>query len=326
MNNVLRAQKIYIELSDMTTDLGKKLAEFEVNLPTDPEGEPILPVHGESGYRFRPENVDLFFKRIDKAQRQARRALVKFKHEQEPEDRDLIEISAHCIFLRGGSMDNNILARIRAEEDIPADDDNDREQVVADPVVPVIALGGEEDDTANLEAAANVSSAGVHNNSPNGSIESGTTSVAGTFIRRRARLIDDINALRINPVGQPDTLKARASQLSDDLAKLEVQQIILKYGSDPNFLDSFGDNPDDLLLWMEEAERIISELEFKYLEQVNVRNSCTKTGFQKMKYPSFFGDFLDYYEFKKRWAQEVSPEQKPDHYEGNALRDQVPES
>ena len=94
--------------------------------------------------------------------------------------------------------------------------------------------------------------------------------------------------------------------------------------SDPNFLDHFGTNADDLILWMEETERQLRDLEFKYMDQVAVRKSCTQSGFQKRKYPTFTRDVLDYFEIKNRWAQEVSLEQKPEVLEVNALRDQVP--
>ena len=41
-----------------------------------------------------------------------------------------------------------------------------------------------------------------------------------------------------------------------------------KYESDPIFLDHFGTNADDLRLWMEETERQLRDLKFKYMHQV----------------------------------------------------------
>ena len=79
-----------------------------------------------------------------------------------------------------------------------------------------------------------------------------------------------------------------------------------KFESDPNFLDHFGDNPEDLMLWMEEMKEVIQELEYKYQDQIYLHKSCTQSGFQKRKYPTFSGKVLDFYELKERWKEEVS--------------------
>ena len=79
--------------------------------------------------------------------------------------------------------------------------------------------------------------AGSDPGSPVGSRSSGTTSVAGIFLRKQRKLINAINALKSNPMGQPDTLKTQASLLKDDLKNLGVLKIVEKYESDPNFLD-----------------------------------------------------------------------------------------
>ena len=68
VGRIVNAQGVYLELSDLMVDLDKKLEEFESNLPTDAEGEPVLPRYGEPGYMFRPENVDLFFDGVEAAQ------------------------------------------------------------------------------------------------------------------------------------------------------------------------------------------------------------------------------------------------------------------
>ena len=82
---------------------------------------------------------------------------------------------------------------------------------------------------------------------------------------------------------------------------------------------------EDLLLWAEETERKIEELEFKFVDQISVRKSCSQSGFQKRKYPPFSGKILDYYEFKQRWIEEVAPEKKPEVHELNALKEQLPD-
>ena len=78
------------------------------------------------------------------------------------------------------------------------------------------------------------------------------------------------------------------------------------------------------MLWMEETKEVIWELEYKYQDQIYLCKSCTQSGFQKRKYPSFDGNVLSYYEFKEHWKEEVSPEQKPEVFKVNALKDQVP--
>ena len=108
------------------------------------------------------------------------------------------------------------------------------------------------------------------------------------------------------------------------MQKLGVEQIIQKYDSGPDFLDYFGANLDNLLLWFKDTESIIQDIEDKYLDQIAVKKSCTQSGFQKRKYPSFDGNVLSYYEFKEHWKEEVSPEQKPEVFKVNALKDQVP--
>ena len=85
-----------------------------------------------------------------------------------------------------------------------------------------------------------------------------------------------------------------------------------------------GANADNLMLWMEETEQVIQDLEFKYMDQIAVRKSCTQSGFQKRKYPTFAGDVLSYYEFKQHWKAEVSPEQKLEIFEVYAFKDQLP--
>ena len=84
MNKVVRAQEIYIRITQLVTTLNIRIEEFEDNLPIDKEGNPRLPVNGEVGYRFRPENIKEVHDRIEQTQQQARRALVKFKHDQDP--------------------------------------------------------------------------------------------------------------------------------------------------------------------------------------------------------------------------------------------------
>ena len=59
-------------------------------------------------------------------------------------------------------------------------------------------------------------------------------------------------------------------------------------------------------------------------KEVSERKAATQTGFKKLSYPQFNGDVLNYQEFKKRWQNEVIPEQKPAALELAALRESVP--
>ena len=65
MTNAIQAQEIYIEVvSELVATLYARMEEFEDTLPLDEEYNPILPVDGEVGYRFRPENINKFYDRI----------------------------------------------------------------------------------------------------------------------------------------------------------------------------------------------------------------------------------------------------------------------
>ena len=59
-------------------------------------------------------------------------------------------------------------------------------------------------------------------------------------------------------------------------------------------------------------------------KEVSDRKAATQTGFQKLSYPWFNGDVLNYLEFKKRWKNKVVPERKPPALELATLRESVP--
>ena len=65
INKMIKAQETYKELSDLMSDLVTNLEVYEVTLPTDPEGKPEFPTYGNPGYRFRPENVELLYDRVE---------------------------------------------------------------------------------------------------------------------------------------------------------------------------------------------------------------------------------------------------------------------
>ena len=149
---------------------------------------------------------------------------------------------------------------------IPSDKQEDEENIVIDEVAeagsgvtPELSLGLPDITVRETRDGSGVpdDTRRINNGSPSGSRTSGTTSVHETFSRRQRTLIDKIKALQTNPVGQLETLKTKAARYLVDLQKLGVQQIVQKYESDPNFLDYFGANPDDLLLWFEDTQSII---------------------------------------------------------------------
>ena len=74
----------------------------------------------------------------------------------------------------------------------------------------------------------------------------------------------------------------------------------------------------------ENIESELEDLEIEYTDQIARVKNCTQSGIQKCKYPQFSGKILNYYEFKDQWFEEVAPERKPEVWELNALKDQIP--
>ena len=60
------------------------------------------------------------------------------------------------------------------------------------------------------------------------------------------------------------------------------------------------------------------------LKEISERKDVTQSGFNKLTYPHFNGDVLNYLEFKKLWATEVVPERRPPALELVAPRDSIP--
>ena len=135
METIVQAQEAYNGLSKLLAELTRGLEEFQEGLPSDPEGNPVLPVYGEPGYRFRPENVDQFYNRIGAALDDAVKALVKFKHLQSSRVQAAIKSTALCGFLKDSEWEEAVLADVRAQEAIDpiplVDRDNigDREEM-----------------------------------------------------------------------------------------------------------------------------------------------------------------------------------------------------
>ena len=58
--------------------------------------------------------------------------------------------------------------------------------------------------------------------------------------------------------------------------------------------------------------------------QIMTKKSATPSGLEKRKYPSFWGNPLEYFAFKKRWKVEVSPELQLESREIFNLKDNLP--
>ena len=133
-----------------------------------------------------------------------------------------------------------------------------------------------------------------------------------------------MDKLKTNTTSALDAKKLKASLLRTRLKDMAIRDIMRNNESNPDFLDLFGANAEDLLLWLEVTECELKDLEIEYVNQITSIKSCTQLGFQKRKYPQFSGKILDYYEFKQCWFEEVAPERKPEIWELNALMDQIP--
>ena len=159
-----------------------------------------------------------------------------------------------------------------------------------------VTLGGEEPPRAD----GDIVSALTH------SSRSGTTSVSATFQRQRALFQKDFARLKDNTTSAPDTKNLKASLVRSRLKDMTVWDLICRNESNPDFLDLFGENAEDILLLLEVTECKLEDLKIDYVDQIAMVKSCTQSGFQKRKYPLFSRKILDYYEFKQCWFEEVS--------------------
>ena len=139
----------------------------------------------------------------------------------------------------------------------------------------------------------------VGRGSPASSRRSDCTSVSATFQRCREQFQKELEKLKTNTTSAPDAKKLKASLLRTRLKDMAIRDIIHSNGTDPDFLDLFGANAEDLLLWLEVTECELKDLETEYVNQMARIKSCTQLGFQKHKYPQFTGKTPDYYSFKQ---------------------------
>ena len=108
------------------------------------------------------------------------------------------------------------------------------------------------------------------------------------------------------------------------LKDMDIKNIISIADTEPDFMSIFGKTEDQIDDWRHATKFRIEDLMIRASKEVSDRKAATQTGFQKLSYPQFNGDILNYLEFKKRWNNEVVPERKPPALELAALRESVP--
>merc|ERR1712121_629281 len=119
-------------------------------------------------------------------------------------------------------------------------------------------------------------------------------------------------------------LEKQAALLSNLLNKMDFRHLTAYADTEPDFLEIFGETEDQMNDWKDEIEAHIEDLIIRASREVSERKAATQSGFEKLSYPHFNGDVLNYLEFKKRWAAEVVPERKPPALELATLRDPIP--
>ena len=119
-----------------------------------------------------------------------------------------------------------------------------------------------------------------------------------------------MTALEEDTTGQPDTLLYRAEKLAKELELLGIVTIVSENDMDPHleFLEKYGDHPDDLIIWHEETTACVKELGFKFKDMVAYAKRSSTSSFKKRSYPSFAGNILNYYEFKQQSSDKVVQE------------------
>ena len=135
-------------------------------------------------------------------------------------------------------------------------------------------------------------------------------------------MLSDIEA---DPEGNhSEYLEKQASLLSAMLKDLDLPGIISLANTEPDFIEIFGENEDQVNDWVEETKNRIQDLMIKAEKEVSERKAATQTRFKKLSLPSFNGNVLNYQDFKRRWKLEVVPEKRPPALELAALRESIP--
>ena len=108
----------------------------------------------------------------------------------------------------------------------------------------------------------------------NPSVSNNTVNVSRRFLDRKPKLKEKLAQIEGDEVCQMEVLKTRIRRFKKDLNKIKIDEIDSKFGD----------------------------------EQISIRNACTQSSFENRKFPTFYGDFQNYYDFKKRWEIKGRPE------------------
>ena len=105
-------------------------------------------------------------------------------------------------------------------------------------------------------------------------------------------------------MGQPDTLQRKALDLKQYLKDLDIKRIIEQNKQDPDreFLEWYGEDPDDLLIWDKATEAKIKNLGYKLSDLISLAKNRKNSCFKERSYPTFSGKILDYYNFRTQWS------------------------
>ena len=91
------------------------------------------------------------------------------------------------------------------------------------------------------------------------------------------------------------------------LKDMDIKNIISIADTEPDFMSIFGETEDQIDDWRHATKFRIEDLMIRASKGVSDRKAATQTGFQKLSYPQFNGDILNYLEFKKRWNNKIVP-------------------
>ena len=105
-----------------------------------------------------------------------------------------------------------------------------------------------------------------------------------------------------------EALLSSAKHIDSELSKLNIEKIIGLCDNDPELNEVFSSTVESIIKWEEDTKDRIEILLQKADKQIQTRKSAIQSGFEKRKYPSFNGDPLSYFAFKKRWKVEVESE------------------
>ena len=98
--NIVLSQTKHTAVQTFSDNFTQKVDQFIWGLPTDEEDDPILPVYGQPGYRWRPEVESAVKEEMVVCLANAAEAMVRFKMNTSVQEVELITSQALCNFLQ----------------------------------------------------------------------------------------------------------------------------------------------------------------------------------------------------------------------------------